>query len=187
MAAVKRFAQSMVNWDAIAERVPKAFYVAFKSKSDAYIRKMSALPVEPLKIDWALYKSKGAQPGVVENFEKLYETLKIPYPEDKYTGVIDCHEEETVKEIEQFRVEAEEIIKKAEKRLEEIHKLLPFGQMTYEDAAYVVPELTIDMVNKPSFWPHSEEDYMFDEPEEKNVKIEKQKKDDAAHPVENIS
>jgi hypothetical protein len=53
--------------------------------------------------------------------------------------------------------------------------------MTYEDAAYIEPELTLDLENKPSFWPHQDIDYVFDEPEEENAKIEEQKKIDAAH------
>jgi F-type H+-transporting ATPase subunit d len=57
---------------------------------------MLTLPAEPLKIDWALYKSKVALPGLVENFEKLYGAVKIPYPEDKYTVAIDNHEKEIV-------------------------------------------------------------------------------------------
>lgn len=80
-----------------------------------------------------------------------------------------------------FKGESEEIIKSAEKRIEEIHKLLPFSQMTYEDAAYIEPELVLDLENKPSFWPHQEIDYVFDEPEEEKPQIEEQKKIDGAH------
>lgn len=53
--------------------------------------------------------------------------------------------------------------------------------MTYEDAAYIEPELTLDMENKPSFWPHEDIDYVFDEPEKENEKIEEQKKINATH------
>jgi len=73
------------------------------------------------------------------------------------------------------------IIKEAEKRIAEINSLLPFGQMTFEDAAYIQPELTLDLENKPSFWPHQEIDYINDEPEEETPQIEEQKKIDAAH------
>lgn len=80
-------------------------------------------------------------------------------------------------------MEADVIIKSAEKRIEEINKLLPFSQMTYEDASYVQPELVLDLENKPSFWPHTDEDYIFDEPEgeKEKAQIEEQKKIDAAH------
>lgn len=53
--------------------------------------------------------------------------------------------------------------------------------MTYEDAAYVQPELVLDLENKPSFWPHTEVDLVFDEPEAEKAQIEEQKKIDASH------
>jgi len=71
------------------------------------------------------------------------------------------------------------IIKEAEKRIAEINGLLPFGQMTY--AAYIQPKLTLDLENKPSFWPHQEIGYVNDEPEAENPQIEEKKKIDAAH------
>lgn len=40
--ASKRITQSSVNWAAIAERIPeadRAAYLAFKAKSDVYLRK----------------------------------------------------------------------------------------------------------------------------------------------------
>lgn len=58
--------------------------------------RMLASPAEPLKIDWAAYKNKVAVPGLVDNFEKMYNAIKIPYPEDKYTPAIDKHEKEIV-------------------------------------------------------------------------------------------
>lgn len=73
------------------------------------------------------------------------------------------------------------IIKSAEKRIEAIGNLLPFSQMTYEDAAYIEPDFVLDLENKPSFWPHSDEDYIFDEPKAEKLQIEEQKKIDAAH------
>lgn len=159
--ATKRFVQSSVNWAAIAERMraaEKPTYLAFKAKSDGYLRKISALPTELPKIDWAAYRSVITVPGLVDNLEKLYGTIEIPYPEDVYTAAIDKLEKETEKDIREFKAEAEAIIEKYETRIQEIDKLLPFDQMTYEDAAYVEPELVLDMENKPSFWPHEEID-----------------------------
>lgn len=78
-------------------------------------------------------------------------------------------------------MESDAIIKSAEDRIAEIGKLIPFSQMTYEDASYVETDLVLDMENKPSFWPHSEEDYVFDEQEGENQQIEEQKKIDASH------
>ncbi|XP_050522108.1 ATP synthase subunit d, mitochondrial-like isoform X2 [Daktulosphaira vitifoliae] len=71
-----------------------------------------------------------------------------------------------MQEIEEFKKVAASNIKVAELRIEEIKNLLPYSQMTYEDAAYIEPDLTLDLENKPSFWPHQEIDYVFDEPQE---------------------
>lgn len=84
-----------------------------------------------------------------------------------------------MQEIEEFKKVAASNIKEAELRIEEIKNLLPYSQMTYEDAAYIEPDLTLDLENKPSFWPHQEIDYVFDEPQEEGS--EKQKKVEAGH------
>lgn len=85
------------------------------------------------------------------------------------------------KSIEEFKIEAGKIIKTAEQRIEAIGQMLPFAQMTYEDAAYIQPEMTLDLENNPSFWPHEEIDQIFDAPAEETPQIEEQKKIDAAH------
>lgn len=58
--------------------------------------RMLASPAEPLKIDWASYKKTVAVPGLVDTFEKAYAAVKIPYPEDKYTTLIDKNEKAIV-------------------------------------------------------------------------------------------
>ncbi|XP_050528020.1 ATP synthase subunit d, mitochondrial-like [Daktulosphaira vitifoliae] len=94
---------------------------------------------EAPKIDWSKYKNAIRITDLLENFEKQYNAVKIPYPEDKYTA----------------------------------SKLLPYSQMTYKDAAYIEPDLTLGLENKPSFWPHQEMN-VFDKPQEEGS--EKQKK-----------
>lgn len=165
--ASKRITRSSVNWAAIAERVPRAHqgsYKAFKSKSDGYLRRMLALPAEPPRIDWSAYRSEITVPGLVDGFEKSYRAMKIPYPVDEHYPAIDEYERDAVRDVRQFRAESEAIIKKAERRIEEVENMLPFGQMTLEDAAYVEPDMVLDLENRPSFWPHQEADRIFDEP-----------------------
>lgn len=57
---------------------------------------MLAAPAEPLKIDWAAYRNKIAVPGLVDNFEKAYNAVKVPYPEDKYTAAVEKYGSEAV-------------------------------------------------------------------------------------------
>lgn len=181
--ASNRITKCSVNWIEIVKRVPEAQkpkFIEFKAKSSGYLRKMLSFPDEPPEIDWSRYRNEITVPGLVDNFEKCYKAIKIPYPEDKYTGAICEYEKKTLEEIEEFKADAAEIIKKAEKRIEEINCLLPFNEMTFEDAAYEQPELTLDLENKPSFWPHGEIDYVFDEPpESENAQIEEQKQIDS--------
>jgi len=97
--AAKRIAQSAVNWGAIAEKVGESqrpMFNSFKSKSDAYLRKVLANPEAPPAIDWAFYKQKIAAPGLVDSFQKHYEALKVPYPANKVSPLIDAQKAEAV-------------------------------------------------------------------------------------------
>lgn len=48
--------------------------------------------------------------------------------------------------------------------------------MTYEDAAYIEPDLTIDMENKPSLWPYEDIDYVFEKLQKENEREKDKKK-----------
>lgn len=41
------------------------------------------------KIDWGFYKKQVAVPGMVESFQKQFESLSVPYPQDTYTAQLD--------------------------------------------------------------------------------------------------
>ena len=56
-----------------------------------------ANPASPPAIDWAMYQSKIAVPGLVESFKKQYEALKVPYPADKVSPQIDVQAKEAVR------------------------------------------------------------------------------------------
>ncbi|CAF4926950.1 unnamed protein product [Pieris macdunnoughi] len=157
----KRITQSSVNWAAIAERVPpnqKVNLSAFKMKSDSYLRRVLANPPEPPKINWSQYKAAITVPGMVDNFQKQYEALKIPYPADTYTSQIDSQWAEIQKDIAAFISQSNANIAKYEKEIAETKALLPFDQMTMEDFRDSYPELALDPINKPTFWPHEPED-----------------------------
>lgn len=53
---------------------------------------MLSNPEDPPKIDWSYYKANVANKALVEEFEKTYASLKIPYPSDK--GACDQIEKE---------------------------------------------------------------------------------------------
>lgn len=158
--AAKRIASSSINWSALAERVPpqqKTNFIAFKARSDKYLRAVLANPEQSPKIDWAQYKSKVATAGLVDSFQKAYEALKIPYPSDTLSGEVDKLRGEVQNDIAKFKQESEKRIAAHNAELERIKSLLPYAQMTLEDFKDAHPDLALDPINKPTFWPHDED------------------------------
>ncbi|KPJ16587.1 ATP synthase subunit d, mitochondrial [Papilio machaon] len=172
----KRIAQSSVNWAALAERVPaeqKAHLAAFKIKSDGYLRRVLANPPEPPAINWSVYKQSVPIPGMVENFQKQYEALKIPYPTDTMTAQVDAQWTQVKKAIDQFVQQSNANIANFEKQVAEIKALLPYDQMTMEDFRDAYPELALDPINRPTYWPHNPEEQVdYVDPENKAVEAQ---------------
>lgn len=61
-----------------------------------HICRMTANPEAPPKIDWAYYKKNIALAGLVDKFQKDYESFAVPYPADKYTSQLEGQEKELV-------------------------------------------------------------------------------------------
>ncbi|KAJ3663246.1 hypothetical protein Zmor_007550 [Zophobas morio] len=161
--AAKRIAQSAINWAALAERVPphqKNLFQAFKAKSDQYLRSVLKNPEKAPEINWAFYKSRVPVAGMVDEFQKQYGALKIPYPPDTVSTQIDAQEKELKVEIEKFKQESNARIAELKKELAHLSALIPFDQMTMEDFRDAFPEQALDPINKPTFWPHDPEEQL---------------------------
>ncbi|KAK9876795.1 hypothetical protein WA026_015033 [Henosepilachna vigintioctopunctata] len=168
--AAKRIAKSSINWARLAEQVPehqRNMYQAFKSKSDGYLRRVLAYPENPPAIEWSQYKAKIPVAGMVDEFQKQYTALKIPYPPDTVSSQIDALEKDIKQDIENFKKESNERIAKFEKELAHLNSLIPYDQMTMEDFKDAHPELALDPLNKPTFWPHIPEEQAEDDANEK--------------------
>lgn len=50
---------------------------------------LAAYPETPEPINWDYYRQKISKPGLVDNFQKQFEALKIPYPKDTATPVLE--------------------------------------------------------------------------------------------------
>lgn len=155
--AAKRISQSNVNWSALSERVPpgqKTQFLTFKSRSDKYLRAVLANPDQSPKIDWSAYKNKIPNAALVDSFQKAYESLKVPYPVDTVSTEVDKLRAHVQSEIAAFKKASEERISKHKAEADRINALLPYGQMTMEDFRDAHPELALDPINKPTYWPH---------------------------------
>ena len=89
--ASRRVSASTVDWAAFARKIPaaqKASFTALKQKSDGFMRAVNALPAAAPKIDFETYKSKVAVAGMVDDFQKKYEALDIPYPADNVSASV---------------------------------------------------------------------------------------------------
>lgn len=69
-----------------------------------------ALPAEAPKIDWAFYKSKVPVAGMVDEFQKQYSAVSIPYPPDTVSSQIDVQEKEIQQSIVNFKKESDQRI-----------------------------------------------------------------------------
>ena len=89
--ASRRVAATSVNWVEFAKKVPasqKASFQALKQKVDTFQRAVTSLPEKAPAIDFNSYKSKIAVAGMVDDFQKKYEALDIPYPKDNLTATV---------------------------------------------------------------------------------------------------
>lgn len=102
-----------------------------------------ANPETPPKIDWAAYKGKVPVAGMVDNFQKQYEALKVPYPADTVSAQVDQQKSTVQKEIESFKAASNNRISEHQKSMAHLQSLLPYDQMTMEDYRDAFPEVSL--------------------------------------------
>ncbi|KAH8036508.1 hypothetical protein HPB51_000773 [Rhipicephalus microplus] len=154
--AARRIAKSSVDWAAFAERIPsnqKQSFQAFKAKSDGYLRRVLSMPENPPPIDFAMYRSRLANPALVEKFEKSYKAFSVPFPKEHLTAKIDAQEQAAKEEAAAFISESKSRIEEYKKELARFEAMIPALHMTMEDLYDYFPDQRID-VDNPTYWPH---------------------------------
>ncbi|XP_038206889.1 ATP synthase subunit d, mitochondrial-like [Zerene cesonia] len=176
----KRLTKPTINWKEFDKLVPpdqRTNFLAFKAKSDNYLRRVQANPAELPKIDWKKYEAMVPVAGLVEKFKKDYEGLKVPYPVDNLTATIDEQWKTLQPEIKAYCDNAQKEIEIATKELEKIKSLPKFEDITMEMFYDLYPNEALDPVKRPTFWPHDEESQLgYEEKKAKKDAKEPQKK-----------
>uniref|UniRef100_A0A8C0RG10 Uncharacterized protein n=1 Tax=Canis lupus familiaris TaxID=9615 RepID=A0A8C0RG10_CANLF len=96
-----------------------------------------------------IYIYKSIEKEEVDDFEKKFNALKVPVPEDKYTVQVDAEEKEDVKSCAEFLSLSKARIEEHEKELEKMKNIIPFDQMTIEDLNEVFPETKLERRSIP--------------------------------------
>nr|AIX97474.1 mitochondrial ATP synthase subunit d [Ceratosolen solmsi] len=159
-----------INWTALLERVPeheKMNFSLFKAKSEKYFKSLEDYPEELPKINWELYKKKISVPGLVEKFQKEYESFKVAYPEDKYTSTIAEEAKKVDILIKQFIDQSNKRIEDNLNEIKALESMMKYGDMTMEDFKDMHPDLAFDPKH-PTIFPH-EKDYQPDEETDKQL------------------
>ena len=81
---------------------------------------------------------------MVEDFQKKYESLQIPYPKDTLTGSIANQAVEQKAAYEKFVVESKTRASVIATEMAKWEEMMPIEEMNLEEALEVVPHLVID-------------------------------------------
>ncbi|KFV83377.1 hypothetical protein N308_10290 [Struthio camelus australis] len=154
--AGRRAAIKAIDWAAFSERIPsnqRATFNALKTRSDTLSARLASLPEKPPTIDWAYYKATIAKAGMVDEFQKKFNALKVPEPADTQTAKINAQEQEAAKSAAEYVQASKARIAQYEQELQKLRSMIPFEQMTFEDLNEAFPETKLDKEKYP-YWPH---------------------------------
>ncbi|KAB7497003.1 ATP synthase subunit d, mitochondrial, partial [Armadillidium nasatum] len=115
-----------------------------------------ALPESLPKIHWDQYKTRIAVPGMVDEFQKQYEALNVPYPANTYLEAINAKEKQVMSDVKEFCRQSDIRIASHKEELKRWENMVPLTEMTLEEFAEEFPEHAINL-EKPTFWPHNPE------------------------------
>ncbi|EPQ07069.1 ATP synthase subunit d, mitochondrial [Myotis brandtii] len=143
--AGRKLALKTTDWVAFGEIIPQnQKTIANTLRNETLTSRLATLSKKPPAIDWAYFKANVGKAGLVDDFEKKFNALKVPVPEDKYSTMVDAEEKDVKRSCAEFVSLSKTRIEQYEKELEKMKNIIPFDQMTIEDLNEVFPETKSD-------------------------------------------
>nr|ACO11425.1 ATP synthase subunit d, mitochondrial [Caligus rogercresseyi] len=105
------------------------------------------------KFDFAMYRGRIAVPGMVDNFEKQWGALKVPFPADNVSSGLEAEAGSAKSKYDSFVAESNSRKVGIEAERKSWESMLPIEEMNREEALEAVPWLSIDVKN-PTHFPH---------------------------------
>jgi len=174
--ASRRVATTAVDWAALSARIPKTrtesdAFRAFKTKCDLLVANVHKYPESLPAIDWSLYKSRIAMPGLVDAFEKAYGDVSVPYPADpdNLKAKLDTQEAEAAETVKERVAALQKQIGISQALLNIVKSIPDPDVMTQEMYAEYFPYQARNP-EQPSFFPHTHREQPFANPEDINYK-----------------
>jgi len=156
--AARRISKSAVDWVAFAERIPgnqKETFRALKQKSDEFMARVHQNPEAMANIDFAFYRQRLANPAIVDEMEKGFKALSIPYPKDpdNIKQTVDKREEEAGVSMKTDAAKLRAYIAECEDVVKTLDSLPPLNQITMETYLEFFPDTHENL--QESFFPHT--------------------------------
>merc|ERR1712088_100264 len=152
--ATKRVAATAVDWAEFARKIPpanKGAFQALKTKQDSFVRTINQLPDSLPAIDFAAYRGRIA-PAMVDDFEKKYKGLEIPYPKDTTAAELAGEGAKQKAAYEKYVAESQARCGTVTTELAKWEGMMPVEEMNKEDQWQRYPILyrSTDRVNQNS-------------------------------------
>eukprot|EP00052_Salpingoeca_macrocollata_P013769 m.107553 g.107553 ORF g.107553 m.107553 type:complete len:158 (-) comp19050_c3_seq2:32-505(-) len=155
--AGRQVGKKVFDWAALSARLPlssRGELAALRTQYTALRTNLEKYPEEVKPIDWNHYKTVIKSPGLVDEMQKAYESIKIEYPPDNFSKLISENEKETKTKVEGLLKDIESQIAGLKAQLAAVQAEKPVEDTTVAEVLREKPEWSkeIDQEIKENKW-----------------------------------
>lgn len=94
---------------------------------------------------------------MVDNFQKQYESLQIPYPKDNWSSKVESEASQVKSAYDKFVADSKSRVAAITAEKAKWEAMMPVEGMNMEEAMDYVPHMLKAHPDKPSLWPHDQD------------------------------